>query len=300
MDIKTVVTIIKNFHSYHLNRDLVGFHEEVLLDPVRNEEVLAFAEATKDKNPLYKELGLVPPFFFAKSAFPLIKKILSHNDLGMNMLRVVLAEQEIIWYEPLTIGNQYKLTISINDIHDTTAGQMIELGLKVRYNDRLMIESIIGFIVRAKRKAAKRKKTERIVKKEIFRFSLQTEQGQELEFAKITGDHHFIHTSNLLAKMVGLPGRVMHGACVMAMICSVLVKNQLDNDLSRLSSLNGRLAKPVVAGDQLTIIGYETWQPGEVQFHVRNSKDIVVFKDGILKYKNKSAHEIHKIYLTGK
>ena len=285
MDIKTVLLIIKNFHSYHLNRDLVGFRDEVLLAPVRSEEALTFAEVTKDKNPLYKEPGLVPPFFLARSAFPFIKKILCHKDLGSNMLKIVLARQEIIWHEPLKVGTPFQLCICIHSIYDTAAGEMIELGLKLRHNDRMVIESSIGFIVRVKRKKAKRKTAEETGEREIFRLPLQTEHGQELKFAEITGDHNFIHKSNHLARMVGLPGRVMHGACVMAMVCSALVKKRLDDDLYRLVSFSGRLAKPVIAGDRLTIKGYLSPVADELHFKVLNADDIVVFRDGILKYK---------------
>jgi hypothetical protein len=284
-DSKTLFAIIKNLRAYHLNHNLIGFHHEELLGSIRGEDILSFAEATKDNNPAYGELGLIPPIYLAKLAFPSIKKVLCHKDLGLNILRTVLAQQEIIWHEPIRVKDQLSIKLTIKDIYDTPAGEMLAIDLQVNKDDKLMIESVMGFIVRAKKKEKKRKREKIIREKEIFHIDMQTDKGQELKFADISGDHNFIHTNSLLAKMAGMPGRVMHGACLIAMLCATLLKNRLNNDITRLFSLRGRFARPVVAGDILTIKAYAGVNVNEILFDVHNSDDVIVFKDGIFRYR---------------
>ena len=74
----------------------------------------------------------------------------------------------------------------------------------------------------------------------------------------------------------------MHGNCVLAMICNALVKTRLSNDITRLASIAGNFGKPVLPGETLTIIGYQSADEKKVPFEVFNAQGKLVFREGLL------------------
>lgn len=285
MDWKLLKILIRNIAAKNMNRDLIGFAFEEVLDPIRNEETIEFAETTKDNNPFYHSVGFAPPFFVNKLIFPLMKKVFCHKGINMNLLRMVHAQQEMILHQPIKVGDQLKIRIEIADIYDTAVGEMIEVAGKAFKNNNLVIEGISGLLVRGKTNKSRKRSVENRSLQEAFRFDIQTEDGQQLKYAKISGDNNFIHTNNVLAKMAGLPRTIMHGACVIAMICATLVEKKLDYDISRLESIRGQFRKPTIPGEKLTLIGYNSQKSYEIYFDVLNASGSAVFRDGIFKYR---------------
>ena len=286
IDWNILYTMIKNSGSYQMNHDMKGLICKESFKPVRHEESIAFAGATKDRNlPFYQKEGVIPPFYLSKLIFPMIKKILCHKDLRVNLMRVVLAQEEIIWYDTVKIGERLDISTTISNIYETDSGEMIEIRLQIFISTRLVIEGTIGFIIRSKKKVAKKKDREEAPGNELFQLEIQTDKDQQLKFAEVSGDHNFIHTNRFIAKIAGLPGMIMHGACVLAMICSAMVEYQLKNDPGKLKSISGRFSKPVIPGEQLILKGYTRKEPNSICFNVINPAGGVVFKNGIFRYK---------------
>ncbi len=268
-----------------MNRDMIGYSFESNLEPISREEIIQFARATKDDNPAYfSDQPIAPPFFLSRLIFPMIKDLWRHKDLRLNILRAVYANQHIHWHRPLRAGDALNIQIEVLDITEIPVGELLEISEKGYCGNDLVVEVSTCFIVRGKSRAPKKKLKEEQTLEEILRIEIQTEDGQQMRFAEASGDHNFIHTNNLLAKLAGLPRTIMHGACVAAMSCSALVKNQLNNDISRLKSISGRFGKPTIPGDRLTLTGYASSNENEIIFEVQNSVGQVVFKNGILKY----------------
>ena len=122
--------------------------------------------------------------------------------------------------------------------------------------------------------------------KKMFQTEIQTYKGQQLKFAQVSGDYNFIHMNRLFARIAGLPDVIMHGACVIAMICSALVENKLKNDLRKLRSISGRFSKPVIPGEKLILTGYTVPDPYTIHFEVFNPAGIAVFKKGIFRFRD--------------
>jgi len=284
MDWKILRTVILNLNSYEMNRDLVGYSFEEVTRLIKPEEAIEFAQATKDNNPIYHQGHLAPPFFVNKLLYPLLKKLMCHNDLRMNLIRMVHAEQEMIWHKPIAVGKRLTAKMEITEIADTPIGEMIKITTRGYDDANPVIEGIIGLIVRNKTRPIKKNTIGKVAQKETFRLQIQIDDGQQLRYAKISGDNNSIHTNNLIAKMAGLPRTVMHGAGVLAMICASLVENQLDYDIKRLKSIRGQFRKPVIPGELLTLIAYESAKIGVIPFDVFNPVGNIVFQNGIFGY----------------
>lgn len=279
-------SLVSNFRSEKMNRDFIGFEFEAMTNPVIQQESIAFATAINDMNPVYEQENIASPFFISKLVYPMIKKVMCHKKLRMNILRMVHAQQKMTWHSPIKVNDHLKLHVKIKDIHDTPVGEMIEI-LAHGYRDKqLIFESNSGLIVRSKLKRPAKKSEEESAMKQSFRIEIPTEEGQQFRYARASGDNNSIHTNNFLAKMAGLPRTIMHGACVLAMSCSTMVREILDNDIARLSSVRGRFGKPAIPGQKLILIGYESIVPNEIPFEVVNESGQSIFKNGFLQYKD--------------
>lgn len=266
---------------------MIGFAIKQDFDPVKPEDIRAYAAATNDKNPLYSESRtVVPPFFLSKLIFPVIQNICIHNDLKMNLLRMVHAQQELSWHHPVYAGDQLNTTVRIFDIYDTSAGEMIQISAQACRADQLVAESIAGLMIRSGKKNGKKIPRESEQRKETHRIEIQTNEDQALKYAAASGDHNFIHTSPFLAKLAGLPRTILHGVCVMAMTGAALAAHTVNSDISRLSGMKGRFAHPTFPGQKLTLVIYESPHAGEIPFDVLNPLGKTVFRDGVFKFRN--------------
>ncbi|MFC1798384.1 MaoC/PaaZ C-terminal domain-containing protein [Thermodesulfobacteriota bacterium] len=282
---KLFTSMLKNINSTRLNRDLIGYSQDTPLVPVSINDILAYASATKDVNPTYQINEIAPPLFLSKLIIPSMKSLWCHNSLHLNLLRMVYAQQEIIWHQPIHIGDALTLKMIIRDISDTPAGEMIVVAGQCFNREILLVEGITSMIVRKKKKRSKRKLKKAAPLKEKFRVAIQTDEGQQLTYVKASGDNNFIHTSHFLSKLAGLPRTILHGSCALSMYCSALSQKIVKNDISRLAGINGRFARPVFPGDKLILVGYESLNTDEVPFEVFSPTGAKVFTHGLLTIK---------------
>ncbi len=289
INLKIYMSMLKNLSSSRLNPRFTGYEIKETGIKVKKDEIIAFAKATRDENPLYlSDNPPAPPLYIAKLMIPMMKKIWCEKKLGMNLLRMVHAFQEVIWHKPVYAGDILKIKMLISAIKDSPAGELLEITTKAFVEDSLAVTGITGIIIRKRKKGRKKnKKKEKENLKEKFRLTINTHQGQPVEYAKASGDNNFIHTNRLLAKMAGLPGTIMHGACIMSMICSKLTEKTVNNDIWRLRALKGRFSVPVMPGEKLFFVAYEWDKPDEIPFTVLNSKGKPVFTKGMFIFNNR-------------
>ena len=113
--------------------------------------------------------------------------------------------------------------------------------------------------------------------------SVTVDADQSERYADASGDRNPIHLDAAFAKQVGLPDRILHGLCTMAMTSATLVEQGLGGDPSRLKRLKVRFSKPVLMGDTLTTT---VWELGKEDrnvrwgFEVTNQRGDVVISGG--------------------
>ena len=279
-----LVAVLRNFGSVRLNRNMIGFTVETRTPPLNAEAFQAFARATRDRTYLNAEnFTVAPPLLLAKLTIPMLKSVCYHPDLKMNPLRMVHAGQTLCRHRTLAAGDRVSLTLCVEAIERTAAGDKLSLSGRAYTGDTLAVEGVTELIVRT-RKRAKRLKIPKEGRKERFRTDIVTVEGQQIEYAAVSGDRNIIHTHNLAARLAGLPRSIMHGACLLAMYCDALTRATAANDYGRFNSIRGRFRRPVLPGQLLTLVGYDALQAGKIEFDVINPDGQTVFSDGLFAF----------------
>lgn len=278
--------ILRNCRSKRINRDFLGYNVEKDIGQIRREDADAYAQAILDKNPNYHgKAPIVTPFFPARLVVDMVMKICTMKNLKLNLLKMVHGEQEVIWHHPVRVGDQLTAKAGIANIEDTSAGELITISGNLFCNGKMVAESNTGFLVRGKTSVEKKERQPEKERAELFRLDIQTKDGQQIEYARASGDSNFIHTSNFLAKLAGLPRTILQGFCIVAMACSSLSEKVVSNDLSRLRSIKGRFSGIVIPGDLLELVAYEGDQPSEILFEILNPKGRTILKNGVFTFK---------------
>lgn len=279
-------TALRNAGRFRMNRALIGYTLQETLAPIRSAEALAFADATNDDNPRYQgSRAPVSPFFISRLVMPGLWKLLCLRNLGLNFIRMVHGQQEVIWHGPIRAGDAPTLELTIRDIRKTPAGELLEIYGRAFRDGNLTVESIIGLMVRGPKAGKKSGPPETPDSPERFRASLHLSADQALRYAEASGDHNFIHTRPLLARLAGLPRTIMHGAGVMAIAGAALTRQVLDGDISRLVRMKGRFSRPAFPGRTYDLVGYASDRENEIPHQVLDSAGRPVFRSGLLTFR---------------
>jgi acyl dehydratase len=276
-----------------MNREMIGYTIKKDFGPFGLNEIHEYVDATRDDFSKYTGADSpAPPFFFSKELYPLFKSVITHKDLKLNLLRMVHGQQSLKSYSAVSHDEVITIEMTIAEISDTPAGEFLLIKTTGSSNNKVILEAETGFIVRGheKKKDGVPKKEKFAVPdlsgKEQVKLLIQTEKGQEIKYANVSNDTNPIHTNVLFAKAAGLPGRILHGVCVMAMCTNSLVDGVAGRDPSKLRAVSGRFSYPVIPGDTLTLIGFKTERDGfhGVDFNVYSGNGKAVVNKGFFSY----------------
>lgn len=287
-----IFATLKNIRATALNREMIGFSIERTLGPVTPGHIRRYAQATRDPNPAYCGVDpIAPPFFLSCLIWDHMKEIYVHPDLHVNFFRLMHAEQRVSWHSPIHAGDILTARIMIKDIEDTRAGQLLKIsGSVITQDGSIAAEATAGLMIKNPSSAKKTEAhpaAERHLR-EMARLEIRTEIGQNLDYARASGDRSFIHISNRLARLAGLPGAVMHGICLLSMACSAYTGRFLDGDSTSLTGAYTRFSYPALPGETLSMICFEG-PPGETPFTLVNRSGRTVLSRGIITYKRSGA-----------
>ncbi|HEY1405919.1 MAG TPA: MaoC/PaaZ C-terminal domain-containing protein [Spirochaetota bacterium] len=278
--IKLVFLIAANSRSYRMNREMIGYAVEDKY-VLSSSEAESFSRATGDSR-MQKE-GFVPPFIFARIFCEPIKKILFCPQLKINLLRMVHGNISVKWHHPIVSGTKLRTVVTVEDIVNTSAGEILSLSGKIFEGETLVVEVISGFPVRGKRQGQPREKLGEGERKIISTIELGTEKNQSVEYAYASGDMNPIHRRVLFARLAGFPRPIMQGMCVMAMCENHLVNKLTSGTNLSTNLMSGRFSYTVFPGERLVIEVYAPYGTGfekEYQFAVFNERGREVIKNG--------------------
>ena len=286
-------TIFRNINSNAMNRGMIGYTIKKDFGPFGLNEIHDYVDATCDDFEKYAgHDSPAPPFFFSKELYPLFREIITHRDLNLNLLRMVHGQQSLKSYGAVSHEDHFSIKMTIADITDTVAGELLLVKTEGSSHGKLILEAETGFVVRGfEKRAGGISKKEKYALPEFnegsaVKFFINTVKGQEKKYAKVSNDSNPIHTSTFFAKAAGLPGRILHGVCVMAMCTNSLVDGVAERDSARLREVSGRFSYPVIPGDTLTLAGYRTEEKGlhGVHFNVYSGSGKTVINKGVFLY----------------
>jgi acyl dehydratase len=103
-------------------------------------------------------------------------------------------------------------------------------------------------------------------------------EDQTERYAAASGDHFAIHLDDEFARAVGLPGRIVHGLCTMALAGRAVLAAAGVDDPARVERLAVRFSAPLFPGETVTT---RVWHvEGGYGFEAVNGEGKPVLKDG--------------------
>jgi acyl dehydratase len=103
-------------------------------------------------------------------------------------------------------------------------------------------------------------------------------EDQTDRYAAASGDHFAIHLDDEFARKVGLPGRIVHGLCAMALAGKAVLASAGVGDPRAVRRLAVRFSAPLFPGETLTT---RVWAvDGGFAFESLNGEERPVLKDG--------------------
>ncbi len=287
-DIPFIISLIRNSRRTSISRKMLGHSIKRRIGPVTSNDILLYAEATLDSTERYRHAGCnAPSFYLSSLLYPMFRYFLINRELGLNLLRLVHGQQRVEWSGPIREGDMLDIEMSLHDISDSPAGEMITLRTVVSSQGKKIAVSDSVFIIRGGSTGRGKTGHGLIYGNELFRRTIPTEENQQLRYAEVSGDGNFIHTNRFLARLAGLPGTIMHGVCIAAMVSNSLLDELLGGDMSRMKSISMRFANPVFPGESITLIGYDSGFNGTIFFNAFNSSGRAVIKNGEYSYEAK-------------
>ena len=271
-----------------MNRDFLGKEYHAGPQVVDSESVRKYALATNEKNPLYlnEESDPVPSPLYPVVFLPDILSQLKDDseEMDFNILRVVHAEHQMSWKEPLSVGDKINTTEKIVNMEERGVNEILDLQIECRREDVTVVEMHYRLLSRGKKKAGdKRPSTaprEPEKGKALVKHQSVVTADQGLRYADASGDHNPIHKSDEIARSVGLPSAILHGLCTMALASQAIVEGLLDGDPKRLKSMSVRFSRPVLLDQTLTTDVYERGVSEDglhvVSFETRDENDTPV------------------------
>jgi len=125
-----------------LNQSLKGKEYQEVSFPVKREDVLAFADAIGEKNPIYRDAGaaraaghpeqVAPPTFVTKMQILTSGQVVLDQELGLDYSRVVHGEQSYRWRRPVVVGDVLSATPRVADIYSRGPNEFLVIEADVK------------------------------------------------------------------------------------------------------------------------------------------------------------------------
>jgi acyl dehydratase len=125
-----------------LNQSLKGKEYQEVSFEVKRDEVLAFARAIGEENPIHLDAGaakaagypeqVAPPTFVTRMQIMTSGQVVLDQDLGLDYTRVVHGEQAYEWRRPVAVGDVLSATPRIADIYSKNANEFLVIEAEIR------------------------------------------------------------------------------------------------------------------------------------------------------------------------
>jgi acyl dehydratase len=289
--------ILISKETMKLNREYIGklYSSGPLL--VDEESIRHYALATNERNSLYIDKGrsaelIAPPLYPVVFIPMLLEQLVEEAEaMGLDILRVVHAEQEMIWRDTIGPGDQIHSSAEIVDMKQVGVNELLELEILCKRDEEIVVEMQYRLMLRGTGKSKKKKDETPAPSKKRRKIAEQTvfvTEDQGVRYAEASGDHNPIHTSDEVARFAGLPRSILQGLCTMAIASQAIVDELLDGNPTRLKSMRVRFSKPVFMGQDLTTEVYEGGAREKgghiIHFETKDSNGVTVLARGIAEY----------------
>jgi acyl dehydratase len=274
-----------------ISRAAVGklYHGDPVI--VKADDMVQFAVATSDDSPHHLDRerpgGIVaPPLFPVKYCNQMYFQLVADSTLGIDLSRLLFGEMDMRFLAPVRPRDLVVAKSRVIGIDDKDTGQVLTVRTRLLCDGLARCEADASFFLRWARKGrlkpVKGKDGGAPPSAVAFEDAMRSREDQTNLFAKAADDPNPIHVEDNFAKAAGLPGRILHGLCIMSFCGQAFVRRAGAGDPARLVRLKARFAKPAYPGQTITTRAFapET-------------------KDGILHYRFIAQSDTGETVITG-
>jgi acyl dehydratase len=255
------------------------------------EGAVDYARASEDLDPRYFQEGevFVNPLYASALLRDVLEHPIVHPKVGINLLKMVHAEQTFRFVKPLRVGMELESWSRIAGFRRISTGILMDIDVALREGGgETVVEGTSVMFSRVKSgkggsDGAHRKPQEESVPawEEIGRFAVNPDQPGR--YALASGDYNPIHRVGWVARLSGFKGPVAHGLCVMSMAAGRLIQCFAEGNSERLLEISLRFARPAYPGDELILKAAEGVEG--IQFVLQDALGRDVLKNGVVKFR---------------
>ncbi len=265
---------------------------EVLKDKVvlSREGAVDYALASEDLEPRCFQEGeiLVNPLYASALLRDVLEYPIVHPKVGVNLLKMVHAEQTFRYVKPLRVGMELESWSRIAGFRRISTGVPMDIDVALREGGETVVEGTSVMFSRGKTgkggsDGAHRKPHEESVPAwdEVGRFAVKPDQPAR--YALASGDYNPIHRVGWVARLSGFKGPIAHGLCVMSMAAGRLIQRFAEGNPDRLLEIALRFARPAYPGDELILRAAEGVEG--IQFVLQDARGRDVLKNGVVQFR---------------
>lgn len=232
------------------------------IDPAR---AVAYAAATNDDNEAYTSGRLVPPVFAVVPAFDNVGEVGADVIPPENLLSLVHGEQDIHLLKPLVPGmTLHSKATFVSARAGGTGTRAVTRVVSTDDAGEPVLEQYFTIFLRGLTDATSAGPDkpnhdfpEDVRDKVVGTFTIHVDDDQTFRYREVSGDQNPIHVDDEIARSVGLPGKILHGLCTMAMTSQAVIKTVAGGDPARLRRLAVRFAANVLPGNDVETTIYD-------------------------------------------
>ncbi|MCU1484744.1 MAG: putative dehydrogenase [Actinomycetia bacterium] len=225
---------------------------------------LAYAAATNDDNEAYTSGRLVPPVFAVVPAFDNVGEVGADVIPPENLLSLVHGEQDIHLHKPLVPGTTLRSKATF--LSARAGSTSTRITTRVDSTDdagELVAEQYFTIFLRGLTDATSAGPDkpghdfpEEARATPVGEVTIHVDDDQTFRYRDASGDMNPIHVDDEIARSVGLPGKILHGLCTMAMTSQAVITTVAGGDPARLKRLAVRFAANVLPGNDVVTTIY--------------------------------------------
>jgi acyl dehydratase len=241
-----------------------------------------FAEAVGDTNPDHRAGRIASPVFHHVPVMQSMVEVLKAVASGF----LIHGEQDFVYHQPIVPGQRLYSRSRLVGIRNSGAGALFLVHSETRTHDgEAVCTQRAACLVQGREvpedlgeahpgtPAISRNGTPA-----ISTFSINDQQT--LRYAEAARDYSPYTLDANAAKMLGLPGAIVHGMCTLALIARSVVDGACGGDTRQLRRLGCRFSHPlyVEPGQEMQV---RQWRaPGTVAFEAHDRRGNLVVKNG--------------------
>ncbi|MCU1377804.1 MAG: Peroxisomal multifunctional enzyme type 2 [Acidimicrobiales bacterium] len=225
----------------------------------------AYAAATNDDNDAYTSGRLVPPVFAVVPAFEVVGEVGAEVIPPENLLSLVHGEQDIHLHRPLVPGMTLHSRATMHSVRAGGSGtRLITRVVSTDDAGELVAEQFFTIFLRGLTDATSAGPDkpdhdfpEDVRGTPVGEVTIHVDDDQTFRYRDASGDMNPIHVDDEIARSVGLPGKILHGLCTMAMTSQAVITTVAGGDPARLRRLAVRFAANVLPGNDVVTTIYD-------------------------------------------